>query len=133
MQLYEQKGREKSFPCLSPYQISHPHIHCMQIIGPDKYKKHVQAEIDRVLRLKTCGKKHPWPDRGEGLEGGPWEARYGDNWRQEIRAKLGRGENAVMCVTKLMEHAIHHDNMLFADTEFKNSWYHACLYVFCML
>ena len=98
----------------------------MQIIGPAKYEKYVQAEIDRVRRLPTCGKRKPWPDRGEGLPGGPWQARYGDNWCQEIEAKLGRGDSAVMCVTRLMDHVIHHGNRLFADTEFKRTWY--CVY-----
>lgn len=84
----------------------------MQVIGPEKYQTLVHAEIDRVLRLKTCGKKKPWSDRGEGLEGGPHEARHGDRWKAEMKLKLWRGEGHT-CVTDLMDHVIREGNKMF--------------------
>ena len=91
------------------------------MIGPAAYQKLVHREIDRVLRLKTCGKRAPWPDRGDGLEGGPYQARWGDDWKMEMYNKLLR--DGYMCVTDLMDHVIREGNKLFEDTPHANTWY----------
>ena len=92
-----------------------------QVIGPAKYKKLVHAEIDRVLRLKTCGKSQPWPSRGQGLEGGPYEAKFGVRWKEEIKQKLRRTGH--ICVTDLMKHVIREGNIMFQGTPFEDNWY----------
>ena len=62
-------------------------------------------------------------------EGGPYEARFGSNWRQEVENTIGKGPNAVICVTKLMQHAIDEGNRMFADTPYRYTWviYHDVL------
>ena len=82
----------------------------------------MDTELDRVRRLKSCGKTAPWKRRGDDLPGGPYEARFGDNWRHEIRLKLSRGEYGVINVTDLMDHVIHHGNIMFRDTPFQDTW-----------
>ena len=39
-----------------------------------------------------------------------------------MRAAIGKGENAVMCVTELMDHAISEGNRLFAGTQYADTW-----------
>ena len=106
---------------------------CTQVIGPAKYKKLVHAEIDRVLRLKTCGKAPPWRSRGEGLEGGPYEAKFGDRWETEMRDKLRR--TGSICVIELMEHVIRWGTIMYADTIYAHNWYvfpytHIYIYIY---
>ena len=81
----------------------------------------MHAEIDRVRRLKTCGKTQPWPSRGEGLEGGPYQAKFGDRWEEEMKQKLCR--NGHICVTDLMKHVIREGNIMFQGTPFEDNWY----------
>ena len=62
-------------------------------------------------------------------EDGPYEARFGSNWWQEIENAIGKGPNAVICVTKLLQHAIDEGNCVFADTPYRDTWviYHDTL------
>ena len=102
-----------------------------KVIGPVAFEKRVQAEIQRVKNLKTTGTSRSvyWKDAGEGLPGGPYEARYGPRWREEVVERVGKGSNAVCNVTDLMDHVIEQGNMLFADTPFHDCWmvYHDAL------
>ena len=103
----------------------------MKVVGPVAFEKRVQAEIRRVSNLKTTGttRSKYWKDVGEGLPGGPYEARYGDTWRQEVVERLGKGGDAVCNVCDLMDHTIAQGNLMFADTPFADSWviYHDAL------
>ena len=102
-----------------------------KVIGPVTFQKLFDTEVERVNNLKTTGTSSSkyWKDRGEGLEGGAWQARYGRRWKQEVKNKLGRGANAVCCVTDLMDHAIREGNRLFRNTRYHNNWiiYHDAL------
>ena len=94
----------------------------MQIVGPVKYNKLVHVEIDRVKRLAGTGIRGVWKLTGEELEGGSYEARYGADWKKEIRKVLAKTTSGYMCVTDLMDHVIHHGNEMFADTPYKDNW-----------
>ena len=96
-----------------------------KVVGPVAFEKRVQSEVRRVSALKTTGTTRSihWKDKGEGLDGGPYEARYGDTWRQEVADRLGRGSDAVCDVTKIMDHIIEQGNILFADTPYRDTWY----------
>ena len=98
-----------------------------KVIGPVNFEKRVQAEVQRVANLKTTGTNSSrfWKDAGEGLDGGPYEARYGDTWRQEVVDRLGRGSYAVCNVCDLMDHSIEQGNLLFVDTPYARTW---CIY-----
>ena len=109
-----------------------PFNYTMQkVIGPAKYKKLFWKEVRRVRELKTTGTQSSvhWKDAGEGLEGGPYEAKFGDGWSEAVKEKIGKGQNAVCCVTKLMDHAIEEGNRVFRGTDFEDSWliYHDAL------
>ena len=105
-----------------------PFNYTMQkVVGPAKYQKLFWKEVKRVSELKTTGTPSSvhWKDAGAGLEGGPYQAKFGLRWREEVEAKIGKGNNAVCCVTKLMDHAIAEGNRLFRN----NTWmmYHDAL------
>ena len=102
-----------------------------KVVGPVKYRKKFWQEVRRVQALKTTGtpRSAHWKDAGEGLEGGPYEAKYGDTWREMVKAKIGSGQDAVCNVVDLMAWSIAEGNRLFADTPFKDNWviYHDAL------
>ena len=102
-----------------------------KVVGPAAFKKEFDTEVHRVNTLKTTGTSRSvhWKVRGEGLTGGAYEARYGQRWREEVKAALGRGAGALCNVTDIMDHVIAEGNRLFADTPFANSWviYHDAL------
>ena len=96
-----------------------------KVIGPAAFEKRIVAEVQRVRNLKTTGTTRSvhWKDAGEGLEGGPYEARYGDDWREEVIERIGKGNNAVCSVVAMMEHIINEGNRLFEDTPYKDTWF----------
>ena len=102
-----------------------------KVVGPVAFKKAFDAEVNRVNNLKTTGTSRSlhWKVRGEELEGGAYEARYGQRWREEVKAALGRGGNALCNVTDIMDHVIAEGNRLFEDTPFADCWviYHDAL------
>ena len=103
-----------------------------KVIGPVRFEKMFWAEVNRVNNLKTTGtlRSKYWKERGEHLEGGAYEARYGRRlWRKKVIEKLGKGSNAVCNVCDLMAHAIKEGNRLFANTIYHNTWilYHDAL------
>ena len=102
-----------------------------KVIGPAKYKKKFWAEVKRVSELKTTGTSRSahWKDAGRGLPGGPYQAKYGDNWSDEVKKKIGSGQDAVCNVTDLMDHAIAEGNRLFKHTPYEEDWviYHDAL------
>ena len=102
-----------------------------KVVGPVAYNKAFDAEVRRVNNLKCTGtsRSQHWPERGEGLEGGAYEARYGARWREEVKAKLGRGGNALCNVCDIMLHVIKEGNRLFRGTPFQRTWiiYHDAL------
>ena len=102
-----------------------------KVVGPVNFEKRVNAEVRRVANLKTTGTSRSpyWKDAGAGLPGGPYEARYGDTWREEVKERLGKGSDPVCNVTDLMDHVIEQGNILFADTPYHDSWvvYHDAL------
>lgn len=60
-----------------------PFNYTMQkVVGPAKYKKLFWKEVQRVKDLKTTGTESSvhWKDAGDGLEGGPYQAKFGDGW-----------------------------------------------------
>ena len=94
-----------------------------KVVGPAKYRKLFWQEVRRVENLKTTGTSSSqyWKDLGEDLDGGPYQARYGANWRQEVEKAIGKGGNAVICVTKLIQHAIDEGDRMFARTPYRHS------------
>ena len=102
-----------------------------KVVGPVAYQKAFDAEVHRVNTLKTTGTSRSvhWKVRGEDLEGGAYEAKYGRRWREEVKAALGRGANALCNVVDIMAHVIREGNRLFKDTDFEDSWvvYHDAL------
>ena len=69
-----------------------------KVVGPVAFQKAFDAEVHRVNTLKTTGTNRSkcWKVRGEDLEGGAYEARYGDRWKDEVKATLGRGGGRYM-------------------------------------
>ena len=102
-----------------------------KVVGPAAYFKAFDAKVHRVNTLKTTGTSRSthWKVRGEELEGGAYEAKFGDRWREEVKAALGRGSGALCNVTDIMDHVIAEANRLFKDTPFENCWviYHDAL------
>ena len=88
-----------------------------KVVGPVAYQKAFDAEVHRVNTLKTTGTSRSvyWKESGEGLTGGAYEARYGDRWCEEVKATLGRGGNALCCVTDIMDHVIKEGNRFVTD------------------
>ena len=56
------------------------------------------------------------------MSGGPYQARYGNNWREEVVERLGRDSDAVRSVTDLIDHTIEEGNRVFSDTPFADCW-----------
>ena len=81
--------------------------------------------------MKTTGTSVSkyWKERGEGLEGGAYQARYGRQWKNKVVEQLGKGNNAVCNVCDLMDHSIKEGNRLFRNTIYHNNWviYHDAL------
>eukprot|EP00966_Prymnesium_polylepis_P280235 6475081-Prymnesium_polylepis.1 len=48
--------------------------------------------------------------------------RYGSGWREALHDDVGRGANALRCVTDLMDHVVAEGNRLFADTPYASTW-----------
>jgi hypothetical protein len=57
------------------------------------------------------------------LEGGRYEALYGDGWYDQVKTTLGKGDHGLICVTDLMDHAIEQGDKLFAGTAYHDSWW----------
>ena len=104
--------------------IFYTHLSCAcdQVVGTANYQKRVRTEINRVRCLTNTDIKDTWKDTGLGLEGGPYEAKWGDQWKENIRIKLKKGQTGAICVTELMDHVVAEGNRLFADTPYKNNW-----------
>ena len=102
-----------------------------KVVGPVAYEKAFWAEVHRVNTLKTTGTTQSvhWKDRGEDLEGGAYEARYGTVWKDEVKEALGKGGNAMCNVVDIMAHVIEEGNRLFEDTPYARTWviYHDAL------
>ena len=124
--LMKQRGDSLVGERIAPFNYT-----LQKVVGPAKYKKLFWKEVKRVQQLKTTGTPSSvhWKDAGEGLLGGPYEAKFGDGWRQAVEEKIDKGQNAVCCVTKLMDHAIDQGNRAFAGTPFAQTWvlYHDAL------
>ena len=95
---------------------------CTQVVGPANYQQRVRAELNRVRCLPNTGIKGVWKEAGIGLEGGPYEARWGDQWKEKIHARIRKGKNGAINVTELMTHVVVEGNRLFADTPYKDNW-----------
>ena len=98
------------------------HFYVAQVVGPAKYKKLVQVELNRVRCLRHTGFRGKWKDAGIGLEGRAYQAKYGDEWKKIIRETLGRRNNKVLNVTEIMDHVVVEGNRLFQDTPYKDNW-----------
>ena len=102
-----------------------------KVVGPVAFQKAFDAEVSRVNNLKTTGTTQSpyWKDRGEDKVGGAYEARYGNRWRDEVKAYLGRGSGAICNVCDIMDHVVEEGNRLFAGTPFADCWliYHDAL------
>ena len=102
-----------------------------KVIGPVRYEKMFWAEVNRVNNLKTTGTPQSkyWKARGEGLEGGAYQAKYRRHWKKKVKEQLGKGSDAVCNVTDLMDWAIAEGKRLFRGTPYeKTFWiYHDAL------
>ena len=89
-----------------------------KVIGPVRFEKMFWTEVNRVNNLKTTGTSQSvyWKERGEGLEGGAYQAKYGRHWKKKVVDQLGKGSDAVCNVTDLMDHAIAEGRRLFRGT-----------------
>ena len=98
-----------------------------KVIGPTRFEKMFWAEVHRVNTLKTTGTSQSkyWKQRGEGLEGGAYQAKYGHNWKKKVKEQLGKGSDAVCSVTDLMDWAIAEGRRLFRGTIYERNW---CIY-----
>eukprot|EP00966_Prymnesium_polylepis_P088704 2052685-Prymnesium_polylepis.2 len=96
------------------------------IIGVKNYAEEMKSAVAAANRLKgggawACTKDYT-PSQLAELEGGRWEAWQiekhgsGDGWQDAVKAKMRKGEQGVICVTELMDHAIDQGNKLFANT-----------------
>jgi hypothetical protein len=69
----------------------------------------------------------PYPiafDYVEGAEN-PYEKRYGDNWREEIKKVSRSGLTRIVCVTELIEHIDTHTKNAYKGTPFADNYYWA--------
>ena len=89
-----------------------------KVIGPVRFEKMFWTEVNRVNNLKTTGTSQSvyWKERGEGLEGGAYQVKYGRHWKNKVADQLGKGSDAVCNVTDLMDHAIAEGRRLFSGT-----------------
>lgn len=108
--------------CIIICVCTHMHFYVAQVVGPAKYKKLVQVELNRVRCLPHTGFRGKWKDAGIGLEGRAYQAKYGDEWKEIIRETLGRRNNKVLNVTEIMDHVVVEGNRLFQDTPYKDNW-----------
>ena len=86
-------------------------------------------ELGWAIRLKV--QKYPkqrksyWYDHADcDLSGGPYQSRFGDNWKDHII----KGFTEV-CIIVIMDHLVSEGNLLFADNPFSGIWmiYHDAL------
>lgn len=103
-----------------------------KVIGPANFQKRFWAEVERVNNLKTTGTSSSkyWKQRGLGLTGGAYQAKYGARrWKGKVVEHLGKGSDAVCCVTALMDHCIKEGRRLFRGTPYYNNFiiYHDAL------
>ena len=94
-----------------------------RMLGPKKFNTHVTAEIRRVKNLMSYKKNQ----KGAGKWGcdhaeNPYLAIHGDQWMKKIKEKLGRGSNAVVCVSDMLDHIKEQGDKLYAGTDFDGKW-----------
>ena len=97
-----------------------------KIIGMAAFEKAQEVEFERVRvigrnALKK-GTRSAWSEFVN--KDNPYEARYGESWRDKIPGSFG-----VTSIKVLVDHVINEGNRLFADTRFANTWviYHDAL------
>ena len=97
------------------------------VVGVKSYKEAVANEVSRANRLKGYNQwsstRAYTQEQLAALEGGRYEARYGEGWEAEVRAALAKGDHGVICVTALMDHAIAQGDKLFEGTKYADSWW----------
>ena len=102
-----------------------------KVIGPVRFEKEFWKEVNRVNNLKTTGTTQSkyWKLRGEGLQGGAYQAKFGRRWKKKVIEQLGKGGNAVRNVTDLMDHCIAEGKRIFKNTRYARSFviYHDAL------
>ena len=89
----------------------------LTVLGPAEYKLRVEAEIDRVKRLKCTGVSGIW---GPGKAG--YKERYGERWEEEIAKVLSSSEH-VINVTEIMKHVVEESNKVYAGTTAHNQFF----------
>ena len=91
--LMKQRGNSLVGDRITPFNYT-----LQKVVGPAKYRKLFWREVEGVTILKTTGTSHSkyWKDLGEGLEGGPYQVRFGSNWRQEVENTIGKDSNVVV-------------------------------------
>ena len=94
-----------------------------RMLGPKKFAAMVNAEISRVKKLVSYTKNQ----KGEGKWGcdhaeNPYLAKYGEGWMAQMKQKLGRGSNAVVSVTDMVDHIKEQGDKLYKDTDFEGKW-----------
>ena len=69
----------------------------------------------------------PFPKRFDWVEGNsnPYLARFGDNWREEMKKFSRSGLTRFCCVTELIEHIDRETKKIYKDTPYENNYYWA--------
>ena len=99
------------------------------MVGVKTYRARERAELARVANFTRDG----WGEAGLGvreateqLPGGRYEVRYGDGWREELKAACAKktvcGLDALTCVTDEMDHIVAESKRVFADTPYADSF-----------
>jgi hypothetical protein len=94
------------------------------VVGCKAFEKLIKAEVQRVNALD--GDRGVWAAyrRGwKGLPGGKYQLKFGADWRAKATRVVGSKAGGAICVTELIDHAIAEGNRLFADTEYRDSWF----------
>ena len=89
MRLINARGQLKD-KRMRPYNYTNK-----KVVGSVAYEKAFWQEVHRVNTLKTTGttRSAHWKVRGEDLEGGTYEVRYGDLWREKVCFVQRRGHH----------------------------------------
>ena len=69
--------------------------------------------------LRLPGRRY---ERLYGNEPVEWYERTIPKWQYEVIEVLKHKANPVVCVTEMMEHQVQQGNLLYAGTEFADSW-----------
>lgn len=99
-----------------------------KMVGVKTYRVRERAELARVANFTRDG----WGEAGLGvceateqLPGGRYQVRYGDGWREELKAACAKkhdGLDAITCVTDEMDHIVAESKRAFADTPYADSF-----------